>query len=259
MNKRDFLKSTVAATIFASKAIAATYIVQKEGDNEIASPPVNKELEEKIAYLRNENKIAYWELPAVRGILYTQAADLDKILKHYNQDPKIFHDIMSQESGYKIDSIGQAGEKGTAQFMKTTVDSIAQRVANPKDPLYYPGFKREDYKFENLSIDYRLNNILKTAYLKYIDNKIKKNNINKDDVFKELKSKALTLNYEKWKNQAEKYKDTLVIYLGYNANGNINDETIYNMGLLMKNAKDFKAIRDRVFKALEERAAKQSN
>lgn len=246
---------------------------KKEKHNEVISPPVNKELEEEIDYLVKEKVIAKWEIPATRGILYTQAAELDKILTHYKQNPKIFHDIMSQESGYKIESIGKDGERGTAQILRSTADSLAERVSNEKDPLHYPGFNKEGYKFENLSIDYKLNNILKAAYSKDSDDKMEKKKVNKNELFKKLKSEALKLNYEKfgkteaekenikkrWEEQAENYKDTLVFYLYYNAGGKINDGTIYRMGLLMENANDYRAIREKVFKALKERPLAHPN
>lgn len=267
MNRRDFLKIAIATT-FAPNVTATTY------KQENCKPPKSPEIESKIKSLLENKIIVKWEIPPARGILYTQAADLDKILTHYKQNPKIFHDIMSQESGYKIDSIGRDGERGTAQILRSTADYFAKRVSNKKNPLHYPGFNKEDYKFENLSIDYRLNNILKVAYLKDSDDKMKRNNVNRNELFKKLKSRALELNYEKfgktgkklkqtlidlWNNKAENYKDTLVFYLYYNANGKINDGTIYRMGLLMKNANDYKAIREKVFKALKERPLAHPN
>lgn len=240
-----------------SKTLKQTLNPAKTIETTIESAIEPTIIQDKAEEKKPIQNLPAWQKPIAEKISKTEKAGLEKILNHYNTNLNVFHDIIAQECGYDISVIGPFGERGY-QFMKPTADFIAKKVADPNDSLYYPGFSLDNYKFENLSKDYELNNILKAAFLKHIDNIIKKNNINKDELFNNLKKRGLNLEYEKfgktakklkpklislWEKDAENYKETLVTYLYYNAGGKINDRAIYNMGLLMNNAQDYQTIR----------------
>ena len=198
---------------------------------------------------------------------------IEDIGNTYNFSIDIALDTMAQESGFKIvpNRSPKHKEKGTSQTQKGRADELVEKMQNKNDPLYFQHFDFSDYDFNKLDQDYDLNLLMVAANIKDKMNYIQKKGISMDTVFKKLKERGVEKEtyqglkrikkitnkrvkqcVDTWKNNSEKYKETVVLYLAYNGGGAIRKahdkkpaaEFVRNTAYLMKNAEYFRKYRN---------------
>lgn len=94
---------------------------------------------------------------------------LEFVAGYYKVDRDLMLRVINQESAFSIRVIGNMKEYGLGQFREGTAGMLMKRITNPDDDLYYPFVKKGDYKFKDISKDYRLNLILVGAKLRMVD------------------------------------------------------------------------------------------
>lgn len=91
---------------------------------------------------------------------------IDFMACYYGLDSRQVLDVINQETAFSIRARGKSGERGIGQNMKRSAKVLVDNLSNPGHELYYPYLDREDYSFEKLSSDYRLNIITTAAMIR---------------------------------------------------------------------------------------------
>ncbi len=91
---------------------------------------------------------------------------IDFISCYYGLDSRQILDMINQETGFSIRGRGKSGERGIGQNMERSAKALVDNLTNPDHELYYPYLNQEDYSFEKLSSDYRLNIIMTAAMIR---------------------------------------------------------------------------------------------
>ena len=234
---------------------------------------LNYEQYSKIKRLIENNEQSY-KIKKLAGLekILENMDFLEEVSSYYGLEKSRVIEVMQQESSFQIFAVGHLEERGLGQFKKSTAYNLARLIANKKSKIYYPNFSLEDYSFENLSKDYKLNILLISAQIKIakdiFERKLKSIGIDKEELLKivrrkGMKTKFLKLSEEKtepfdkytisWKRALEVnrfWRDATIspedlFYLVYNGGGNaiknimkdtpLAELLLYNLTVFLEN------------------------